>query len=174
MKVFDRFDLEDQIMQCWNVVSDLKVISESIIEGRSACDPDSVYNIVSGVATLYELKFGQLFRIFESLVTEFDEGKKMREGFSYLHELQSNRLKDPERSQPEQTWEQHLREREQSVRENLDLKNIPDSWLSDPELREKYSEHYFQPDRNRPVKTPYPPLNKFNDPERPSSDNPSF
>jgi hypothetical protein len=157
MKDFDRFDLEDQIMQCWNVVSDLKVISESIIEGRSACDPDSVYNIVSGVATLYELKFGQLFRIFESLVTEFDEGKKMREGFSYLHELQSNRLKDPERSQPEQA-----------------LNKVPDSWLSDSELREKYSEHYFQPDRNRPVKTPYPPLNKFNDPERPSSDNPSF
>jgi hypothetical protein len=138
MKDFDRFDLEEQIFQCWNVVSDLKVISESILEGRSACNPDSVYNIVSGVATLYELKFDQLFRVFESLVTEFDEGKKLREG------------KNPE------------------------LNKEKDKWLNDTELRTKHSEHYFQPDRNRPVKTPYPPLNKLNDPERPLSGNPSY
>ncbi len=64
---YDRFDLEQQIMTCWNIVEDLKVLSDSILEGGT---PDENANICIGIEALYQKKFDKLFRIFESLVQE--------------------------------------------------------------------------------------------------------
>lgn len=58
----DRFDLEQQIMNCWNVVEDLKVISSSSKTASVQRD------LVDAVAKLYQAKFESLFNTFEEVV----------------------------------------------------------------------------------------------------------
>ena len=57
-KTSDRFDLEQQILDCWKITDDLRLVAE---KGEHA---------VEAVATLYELKFEQLWSTFESMVHE--------------------------------------------------------------------------------------------------------
>ena len=57
---FDRFDLEQGIMQCWNMVDDVKLL---VRRGASTQDFD-------GVAQLYQHKFEELFAQFETGVQE--------------------------------------------------------------------------------------------------------
>jgi hypothetical protein len=53
---FDRFDLEQSIMQCWNMIDDVKLLVK-----RGAPPED-----FDGVATLYQHKFEELFAQFEN------------------------------------------------------------------------------------------------------------
>ena len=57
-KTPDRFDLEQQILDCWKITDDLKLVA---VKGEQA---------VEAVSTLYELKFEQLWSTFESMVHE--------------------------------------------------------------------------------------------------------
>jgi len=57
-KTPDRFDLEQQILDCWKITDDLKLVA---VHGEQA---------IEAVATLYELKFEQLWSTFESMVAE--------------------------------------------------------------------------------------------------------
>ena len=71
MKNFDRFDFEQQIMNCWNVTSDIKTVYEYLLDaplevGRE----DKIANMLLGIEALYEAKFDKLFRQFETLVHE--------------------------------------------------------------------------------------------------------
>lgn len=59
-KKFDRFDLEQGIMQCWNVVEDIKLLAQ-----RNAPVED-----FAAVAKLYQHKFEELFAQFEDGVHE--------------------------------------------------------------------------------------------------------
>ena len=59
-KKFDRFDLEQGIMQCWNVVEDIKLLAQ-----RNAPVED-----FAAVATLYQHKFEELFAQFEDGIHE--------------------------------------------------------------------------------------------------------
>jgi hypothetical protein len=52
----DRFDLEQEIMQCWNVVDDLKLLSE-----KNKLTNEHVDAIIA----LYTVKFETLFETFE-------------------------------------------------------------------------------------------------------------
>jgi hypothetical protein len=62
----DRFDLEQEILQCWALVDDLKVLNEAILE--SDLDEDRITNVLIGVASLYDMKFQKLFDTFEHLI----------------------------------------------------------------------------------------------------------
>ena len=53
----NRFDLEQNIMQCWNVVDDLKLLLE-----QGAVTEENV----QAVATLYQQKFEYLWENFEN------------------------------------------------------------------------------------------------------------
>lgn len=64
----DRFDLEQQIMACWNVTSDIDTLFEGVIE--SDMTTDQVANILLGMKQLYELKFDKLFNTFEQLMKD--------------------------------------------------------------------------------------------------------
>ena len=59
-KKFDRFDLEQGIMQCWNMIDDVKLL---VKRGAPVEDFD-------GVSRLYQHKFEELFAQFENGVTE--------------------------------------------------------------------------------------------------------
>ena len=59
----DRFDLEQQILDCWRVVDDLKTLGD--VYDREHTD-DQVLNILIGVTELYDQKFNKLFETFEN------------------------------------------------------------------------------------------------------------
>lgn len=56
----DRFDFEQQLMTCWNIVDDVKLLAK-----RNASSAD-----FEALATVYQHKFDELFEQFESLVHE--------------------------------------------------------------------------------------------------------
>ena len=67
----DRFEFEQQIMECWNVTTDIRTVSEyledaPLEEGRE----DKIANMLMGMEALYEAKFDKLFRSFEQLIRE--------------------------------------------------------------------------------------------------------
>ena len=64
----DRFDLEQQIMACWNVTSDIDTLCEGVLE--SDMTTDQIANILLGMKQLYELKFDKLFNTSEQLMQE--------------------------------------------------------------------------------------------------------
>ena len=61
-----RFDLEQQILECWHVTGDIKLVMER------ACDhgmtQDELANVLIGLEALYELKFNRLWETFEQCV----------------------------------------------------------------------------------------------------------
>ena len=54
----DRFDLEQQIMQCWSMVDDVKLFAE---QGAPS-------NEFAALATVYDRKFTTLFDTFELML----------------------------------------------------------------------------------------------------------
>jgi len=69
MKPFNQFDMEQQIMTCWNVCEDLQTLNEGVLDrGMST---DSISNVLMGMKDLYQLKFETLFEQFESMCREF-------------------------------------------------------------------------------------------------------
>ena len=63
----DRVTLEEKIMNCWQVVDDLKTVYRS---ERLYKDENEMQNVLLGLFTLYQLKFEELFAIYEKLVKE--------------------------------------------------------------------------------------------------------
>ncbi len=63
----NRFDLEQEILNCWRVVDDLKILYENVLE-NSTLDRDEVANILIGLSQLYEMRFDKTFRIFEECI----------------------------------------------------------------------------------------------------------
>ncbi len=58
----NRFDLEEAIMRCWNVTEDLKLISEA----------ENPVEYAEALQKVYEQKFDNLFKIFESFIKSGD------------------------------------------------------------------------------------------------------
>jgi hypothetical protein len=59
------FDLEQEIMSCWSVVEDIKVVysTERLYENE-----DEMQNVLLGISALYQIKFESLFNTFEECV----------------------------------------------------------------------------------------------------------
>jgi hypothetical protein len=65
----DRFDLEQHIMTCWNVVEDIKALNCQM-QDVGDMSPDQVANYLLGLETIYQVKFDQMFYVFEKMVQE--------------------------------------------------------------------------------------------------------
>jgi len=61
----DRFDFEQQILQCWRVTDDVKDVYEGITEGN--LDLTQAGDILNGIRQMYELKFNKLWDLFEDV-----------------------------------------------------------------------------------------------------------
>lgn len=59
----DRFDLEQDIMKCWNVVEDLQNLYDC-----EQLTKDQQQNYLLGLITIYEVKFNKLWKSFEDSV----------------------------------------------------------------------------------------------------------
>lgn len=62
------FDFEQQIMDCWGIVEDLKTLTQGTLE--MDLSKDTIANITQGMADLYHLKFNLLFDTYERLISE--------------------------------------------------------------------------------------------------------
>ena len=61
----DRLDLEQQILNCWNIIDDIKAVTEN---GVSSSEDLNEY--MNALATLYNVKFNKLFDTFGILIEE--------------------------------------------------------------------------------------------------------
>lgn len=62
----DRFNLEQEIMDCWGVVDDIKTIY-SAGDSRPISE-DEMLNALIGLQTIYQMKFEKLHKTFTNLV----------------------------------------------------------------------------------------------------------
>jgi hypothetical protein len=56
----DRFDLEQQILDCWRITEDIPLMEE---QGANVAD-------MTSLAAVYEFKFNRLWEIFTTIVEE--------------------------------------------------------------------------------------------------------
>lgn len=68
MKDTNIFDFEQQLMDCWKVVDDLKTVYNNEEAYR---DEDTMMNALLGLQTLYQMKFEALFKEFEVLAGDY-------------------------------------------------------------------------------------------------------
>lgn len=67
MNNITRFDLEQQILNCWSVTDDINHVYEAVMNKGLAEDIDKLSNILLGMKELYHLKFEQMWDTFEQL-----------------------------------------------------------------------------------------------------------
>ena len=60
----DRFDLEQGIMQCWNVCDDIQLY----LDMYDNMDEDQRMNYLIGLKQMYQMKFERCFNNFEHCV----------------------------------------------------------------------------------------------------------
>jgi hypothetical protein len=83
----DQFDLEQGIISCWNVTSELDLLLEELMENNSFTK-DQASNFVLGLSTIYTAKFEKLFRDFESfLKTYYTISKELKQTQQELRDL---------------------------------------------------------------------------------------
>jgi hypothetical protein len=62
----DRFDLEQNIMKCWNVTEDIQLLNKNVLEKDISVD--DISNYLLGLKTIYDAKFEELFDNFSELI----------------------------------------------------------------------------------------------------------
>lgn len=60
----DRFDFEQQILKCWNIVDQLDTVVEGVMEHDWTSD--QISNALIGIKEIYQLEFDKLFNQFEN------------------------------------------------------------------------------------------------------------
>jgi len=65
----DRFDLEQDIMNCWSVVEDVKELNRCMLDRRKM-STDEISNYLLGLETIYQVKFERLFETFDKVVVK--------------------------------------------------------------------------------------------------------
>ena len=71
----NRFDLEQEIMDCWKVTDDINMVTKHFIDspqwkGMSAELADAIMNKYFAIAELYEVKFQNLFDTFVDCIPD--------------------------------------------------------------------------------------------------------
>lgn len=64
----DRFDLEQNIMKCWNITDDIDLVYKNVME--SDMSTDDIANALLGLKTLYDMRFEELFNNFDTMIHE--------------------------------------------------------------------------------------------------------
>ncbi len=64
--MINTFDLEQSIMQCWNVCDDIQLL----LDKWDDLDEDGKQNLLIGLKSLYQLKFERSFELFEKVLAE--------------------------------------------------------------------------------------------------------
>lgn len=72
MSQITRFDLEQQIMECWSVVDDIKTFMPWVYDSPRETMPseDDQMNYLIGLTTIYQVKFERLFETYEKCIKQ--------------------------------------------------------------------------------------------------------
>jgi len=62
----NRFDFEQQMMDCWGVVDDIKTVY--YLQDLRDTTEDEMQNLLLGLFTMYQIKFEILQKMFDDLV----------------------------------------------------------------------------------------------------------
>jgi hypothetical protein len=81
MKEGNIFDLEQSILQCWNVCDDLDLLYSQTMERSTPLTQDEMANILLGMKSLYHMKFEKCFDEFESVCSNYHKFRKTHEIF---------------------------------------------------------------------------------------------
>ena len=68
---YDRFHLENEIMNVWHTKDDLDAITERILDAPDGpMSEDEAGNLLIGLSAMHEIRCKKLFLIFETMVHE--------------------------------------------------------------------------------------------------------
>lgn len=62
----DRFDLEQNILDCWKITDDINLLYKNVMEEE--LDKDKISNVLLGLQAIYSMRFEQLWETFETVV----------------------------------------------------------------------------------------------------------
>jgi hypothetical protein len=70
MNLKNRFDLEQEILECWGITTDIDNLynligDDKFFEGMDPKHQDKIMNVLLGMKELYEIKFDKCFKTFE-------------------------------------------------------------------------------------------------------------
>ena len=68
----DRFTLESQIMECWNIREDIDNLMWAMRDSRSGMTEDEIDNYLIGLQSMYQVRFEKLWNTFELLIHKGD------------------------------------------------------------------------------------------------------
>lgn len=68
----DRFTLESQIMECWNIREDIDNLMWAMRDSRSGMTEDEIDNYLIGLQSMYQVRFERLWNTFELLIHKGD------------------------------------------------------------------------------------------------------
>ncbi len=68
------FDLEQDILNCWSVTTDIDLLYKNVMETEMS--KDDIANVLLGIKCLYEMKFNRAWSEFEKVTSEYYEFKK--------------------------------------------------------------------------------------------------
>ena len=69
-----RFVLEQEILDCWNIVEDLQTVAHALEAGK--LNGVEAKQLLLGMAQLYQLKFDKTFNTFETVCKECQTAAK--------------------------------------------------------------------------------------------------
>jgi hypothetical protein len=71
-QINNRFELEQQILNCWSIIDDIQVLQTVIESNSDSIDPkvnDIISNYLLGLTSIYQHKFERMFGTFEKCIT---------------------------------------------------------------------------------------------------------
>lgn len=116
----NQFDLEQDIMGCWNIISDMKIVSLNVLESSNMI-PNRTFNVLCGMEELYEMKFNKLWRTFEGFLAQFyKQQRELAEAKAQLEEFrEAENLHPEDRNQPQFLVDLFEEEEERLRREQI-------------------------------------------------------
>jgi len=73
------FDFEQSIMQCWNVIDDIKLVTQQVYDRPKPLTEDELGNLLIGLESMYQLKFEKLWSEFEDICKDYHKYRKIAE-----------------------------------------------------------------------------------------------
>lgn len=63
------FDLEQEIMNVWHVIDDIKLLNENVMEKDMSTD--DIANALLGLENIYNMRFEKVLNTFEDVFKEY-------------------------------------------------------------------------------------------------------
>ena len=72
MLINEMYDLEQRIMECWELVDDVNLLYEQVMENDLHKDQDKLANALLGLCTIYGMKFERAFNTYEEALKKIN------------------------------------------------------------------------------------------------------